>query len=172
MGKLYEEPLMLYDAGDGEMIYQNNRYYPVSRAYLERISDAIQNTLKCFDNDGIDDIYLDKLETEEKNRRIQEEKDRYKKEKEIKKFKPKDHLYLIQNTENKCFKIGRSKNPKGRLKQLQIASHEKLILLFVLEEKGELEKEFHYIFDMIRLNSEWFHYDDSIIKKFKSLLNK
>ena len=43
------------------------------------------------------------------------------------------HLYIIQSSNKGNFKIGRSKNPSKRLKQLQTGSPYKLKLVLVLE---------------------------------------
>ena len=54
-----------------------------------------------------------------------------------------DHLYIIQSDISGAMKIGRSKNPKKRLKQLQTGSPYKLKLLVEVPGKGLLEKSLH-----------------------------
>lgn len=77
------------------------------------------------------------------------------------------YIYLILDKINDAYKIGYSKNPKGRLKQLQIATSNKLELLFTLEcNKGFIESEIHHLFRNLRINSEWFKTDDSILDYF------
>lgn len=84
----------------------------------------------------------------------------------------KDHLYLIRNTVTGNVKIGRSINPVARLKQLNIASEDKLELIKVSENNGYLEEETHAIFSHLRLNSEWFKYEYSIIEYFNKTVQK
>ena len=72
------------------------------------------------------------------------------------------HLYIIQSDSTGNFKIGRSKHPEKRLKQLQTGNPNKLKLILVLENQGHREKLLHN-----RINSwtrkkskgEWFEFD-------------
>ena len=54
-----------------------------------------------------------------------------------------DHLYIIQSDISGAMKIGRSKNPKKRLKQLQTGSPYKLKLLVEVSGQGLQEKSLH-----------------------------
>jgi len=72
------------------------------------------------------------------------------------------HLYIIQSSNNGNFKIGRSKNPKKRLMQLQTGSPYRLKLILVLEEMGHLEKKVHnYIMsgNKRKCKGEWFDFE-------------
>ena len=71
------------------------------------------------------------------------------------------HLYIIQTDKTGAFKIGRSKNPTKRLKQLQTGCPDKLRLLLVLENKGHMEKNLHQRLRNFksRRNGEWFDFD-------------
>ena len=71
------------------------------------------------------------------------------------------HLYIIQSDKTGAIKIGRSKNPENRLKQLQTGSPYKLKLLLVVEGRGDLEKRLHQKLDKWkqRRNGEWFEFD-------------
>ena len=55
----------------------------------------------------------------------------------------KDSLYVIQSDVTGAVKIGRSKNPIARLKQLQTGSPHKLKLLCELPEMGHKEILLH-----------------------------
>lgn len=68
--------------------------------------------------------------------------------------KSDDHLYFITNGDG--LKIGRSKNPSKRLKELQTGSASKLEILCVIKNKGFLEKTLHRCFNDIKLHGEWF----------------
>jgi hypothetical protein len=82
----------------------------------------------------------------------------------------KDDLYLIHDETFDTLKIGRSKNPKSRLNQLQCATSNSLNILFVKKDLGSKEKELHGLFDKLRLSSEWFKNDGQIIKYFNEIL--
>lgn len=71
------------------------------------------------------------------------------------------HLYIIQSSNNGCFKIGRSKHPEKRLKQLQTGSPFKLKIILVLENEGRQEKSLHMRFPKsdITCEGEWFDFD-------------
>ena len=71
-------------------------------------------------------------------------------------------IYLIST--NTHIKLGFSKNPKRRLKQLQTANAEKLMLLKVFPGDKKVEKELHDLLDEYRMEGEWFLYDDDIFK--------
>lgn len=77
-----------------------------------------------------------------------------------------DHLYLI--TDGRGVKIGRSKNPQKRLKELKTANPSKMEIVCVIRNKGFLEKTLHRCFDDIRLEGEWFE-TSARIAKFMAL---
>ena len=69
------------------------------------------------------------------------------------------HLYIIQMNITGDIKIGRSKHPEKRLKQLQTGCPHKLKLILVVEDMGWYETVLHrrMAFAAIRKNGEWFH---------------
>jgi hypothetical protein len=71
------------------------------------------------------------------------------------------HLYIIQSSNNGCFKIGRSKHPKKRLKQLQTGSPFELKIILVIDNEGRKEKSLHKRFPKREINckGEWFDFD-------------
>lgn len=86
----------------------------------------------------------------------------------VKKEPKKGFIYLIKDEINNTLKIGFSKNPKSRLNQLQIATSNKLNLLYTIKNQTqEDEKSLHDYFSCLKINSEWFVNDNSIIKYFK-----
>jgi len=72
-----------------------------------------------------------------------------------------DHLYVVQSDVSGAIKIGRSKDPQSRLKQLQTGSPYKLKLLVVVPEKGNIEKSLHQKFSYYKQNckGEWFDFN-------------
>lgn len=72
-----------------------------------------------------------------------------------------DHLYFIANEVGEV-KIGRSKNPQQRLKDLNTSSATGLKLLHVASNKGVMERQLHKCFEDIALTGEWFAYTERI----------
>lgn len=70
-----------------------------------------------------------------------------------------DCLYLIQIKAEGQIKIGRSTNPKKRLKDLQSGSPYELRLLIVLEGQGWREKILHSLLKEWVCFGEWFSCD-------------
>lgn len=68
----------------------------------------------------------------------------------------KDHLYFAI-IEDKV-KIGRSKNPKGRMSEMSTAMFKKP-KVYVFNNKGFMETKLHHIFSDFRLHGEWFTFD-------------
>lgn len=69
------------------------------------------------------------------------------------------HLYFIQSAVTGAIKIGRSKHPKKRLRQLQTGSPHKLRILLVIEHNGHREKILHQRLKHHRIRygrGEWF----------------
>lgn len=155
------------------IIAVNARQYHLSlllRSDIEILIKELQETLNEYDNHNISDNYIRYL-------RIQEIVDTHKKcEEEYNKIKNEkkesiiDDLYLILDATDNAVKIGRSKKPSSRISQLQTSTSHKLELLYKIEGKGYLEKELHKRFADIRLKSEWFKNDGTIIKYFNEEL--
>ena len=71
------------------------------------------------------------------------------------------HLYIIQSDKTGSLKIGRSKDPVSRLKQLQTGSPHSLKLILIAENKGHLEKKLHKDLKRFknRRKGEWFDFE-------------
>lgn len=71
------------------------------------------------------------------------------------------YLYFIQSHKTGMIKIGVSKHPEKRLKQLQTGCADKLRIIAVFEGLGWRERALHDRLKRwrIRSNGEWFHYD-------------
>ncbi len=63
-------------------------------------------------------------------------------------------IYFIQDTKSRAIKIGTSRNPVARLKELQTAHAHPLVLLAVMDGGVVEERELHQKF--ARLHGEWF----------------
>ena len=74
-------------------------------------------------------------------------------------MRDKDDLYIIQSDKTGMIKIGRSKDPEKRLKQLQTGNPNKLKLIACFKNEGWREKQIHESLRAYRLKGEWFSYD-------------
>jgi hypothetical protein len=74
-----------------------------------------------------------------------------------------DSLYIIQSDKSGAIKIGRSKNPQQRLKQLQTGSPFRLKILLILEGKGSIEKQLHRRLNEYKQDckGEWFDFNST-----------
>ena len=84
-----------------------------------------------------------------------------------------DNLYIIQSDVTGMIKVGRSKDPQKRLKQLQTGNPNKLKLIASFKGEGWKEKTLHERLRRYRLEGEWFSYDcvgsipDSLYEQIK-----
>ena len=85
----------------------------------------------------------------------------------------KDNLYIIQSDKSGMIKIGRSKDPNKRLKQLQTGNPNKLKLIASFKDMGWREKLLHERLSEWSEQGEWFNYGcvgsipDDIYEKIK-----
>jgi hypothetical protein len=68
--------------------------------------------------------------------------------------------YFIQANDGRI-KIGVSTKPENRLKQLQTAHSEPLVILLVVQ--GDIERKLHSQFAELRLSGEWFKPESSLL---------
>lgn len=68
------------------------------------------------------------------------------------------YIYLIQSLESSRYKIGISKNPKKRIKELQTGSNEeiKLIHQYESEYARKIETTLHNRYAHLKTHGEWF----------------
>lgn len=149
-----------------------NGYICFTYEELHRLRRAIDETIRAYDALGWDDVDIKKRNTqiidtywEQVNEKIRKES----KEEKPKKKNTQDYLYLIHDTVQNTLKIGITANPKNRFRNIQLATSNKLVMLYALKGKAHLEKELHKEFSEIRLASEWFKFDERIIERYKGL---
>ena len=70
--------------------------------------------------------------------------------------------YFIQGAKTGMIKIGRSKDPIGRLSDLQSGASEDLILLGYLNT--DVERHLHRVFADLRSHGEWFYPEPKLIE--------
>ena len=144
------------------------RHICFTREELLRLRNAIDETLKAYDDLGWDDSDV-KNRNEQIEMEFWEEVKSNDRTKDKKQKTSQDYLYLIHDTIHNTLKIGISANPKNRFRNIQLATSNKLVMLYALKGRAHLEKELHKEFAEIRLASEWFKYDERIIERYKSL---
>lgn len=74
----------------------------------------------------------------------------------------KNKIYFIQDLKTGLVKIGKSNNPKLRLKTLQTGSSSELKLLKTIPGGIYLEQILHKYFNHIRKKGEWFMLDSEL----------
>lgn len=80
------------------------------------------------------------------------------------------YVYLISDKNSYSYKIGISKNPKTRLKQLQTGSDRELVICkqVLCENADQVEASLHHIYSMNNIKGEWFELSDSDIETFEN----
>lgn len=68
-------------------------------------------------------------------------------------------VYFIQDTNTGFVKIGKSNNPRGRMKSFQTGSASKLVIRKVIDGGLYLERILHIYFSKLRKRGEWFKPD-------------
>jgi hypothetical protein len=68
------------------------------------------------------------------------------------------YIYLIQSLEEGYYKIGISKNPQRRIKELQTGNSSplKLVETYQSEHAGQIERTLHRRYSHFHKNGEWF----------------
>ncbi len=69
-----------------------------------------------------------------------------------------NYIYLIKNTEESYYKIGVSKDPKKRIKELNTGNSAELVLvgMYETEYAYKIERTFHRRYSYLRKHGEWF----------------
>ena len=147
-----------------------NGYICFTFEELHRLRRAIDETIRAYDSLGWEESDIKKRNTEIVDTFWEEIRKKSSVEEPKKKRNTQDYLYLIHDTINNTLKIGITANPTNRFRNIQLATSNKLVMLYALKGKAHLEKELHKEFAEIRLASEWFQYDERIIEKYKTLL--
>jgi len=79
------------------------------------------------------------------------------------------YVYFIQGLCGGAIKIGFSKNPEVRLKELQTGYPDTLTILLIIPGTEATERAIHRKFEASRLKGEWFRPDDYLIEEMKKL---
>lgn len=86
----------------------------------------------------------------------------------------KNYVYLIYSQANNSYKIGISKNPIKRLKELQTGNSDKLEILSIFESlfANKLEKTLHRQFNHLHDRGEWFFLSEQEVSNFLNICEK
>jgi len=79
-----------------------------------------------------------------------------------------NYLYFFQLADKGYIKIGISKNPFNRLKQIQTNNPYKIIFLGVMKNRVGLERKIHKLFNKSRGFGEWF----KLTQKLKNFIKR
>jgi hypothetical protein len=80
-----------------------------------------------------------------------------------------NYVYFIADLEKDVVKIGISKNPKKRLKQLQTSNSNRLALLGFIEGNLDKERYLQTYFRKYWLSGEWFKLNDFVLDYINSV---
>lgn len=90
--------------------------------------------------------------------------------KELKEVKKNiDNIYTYLMFDGLYYKIGKSKNPEKRLKQIQTSNP--LALLLEYSDKVD-EKNLHKLYSNYRIKNEWFNLNDKQVEEIKYFFKK
>jgi hypothetical protein len=81
-----------------------------------------------------------------------------------------DHLYVMLNQWNGMIKIGRSRDPKKRRRQIEGATGQEIALVLVLEGRGHEEARLHSLLRSHRGRGEWFRRTGSCVAMLNQAL--
>jgi hypothetical protein len=84
------------------------------------------------------------------------------------------YVYLIQSIEDEKLKIGVSKNPNLRIKNIQTGNGNKIKLIesYLTKYPNKIENILHNRYSYCRKTGEWFEYDLELIVNFKKICRK
>jgi len=163
-GNYYLRNAVVFSVENGFLTIRNNNGMLSPLSELKKIVEYLSHTIDSFNEElSIQEAVQEReLELEQyKNRDIKAEK----KARKIKSF-----VYLMLGESGK-YKIGTSKAPKRRLKELRLASSENIILVGTIEilDAYKIEKEIHDLFIDKKSHSEWFSLTNNDIRTIKKL---
>lgn len=135
--------------------YNHHQYHEMLGRYqaIEKEYDRYKNTQIDIEKQQ---FLLQKERQELKDTRAQLKRDRM--DFEQSKKPTNGFVYFIQDTVTGHIKIGKSKNPKARLSQLQTSTVNELKLLHIIEceDMDEIETALHKRFEDKHIRGEWF----------------
>ena len=122
-------------------------------------------------------VYREVLDEDYKNSKINKKAKKTKKQKTTRVLRmgiKNGYVYIIYNKENEICKVGWSKAPRKRLKNLQVGCPYKLSIMFYFKACKNDEKNLHKILKEHSLVGEWFKLSQDLLDKindYKKCLN-
>lgn len=120
----------------------------------KRFRKWLVSFLRCLKNRSKEELFL---------------KIRNPSKKETKKVHSNLWIYFIQEKGSGNIKIGVSKSPAKRLKQLQVYNSTSLKLIFTIKGSYEIEGEIHDKFSKYNIHGEWFQGEEEILNYINNL---
>ncbi|MCG6146630.1 GIY-YIG nuclease family protein [Leptospira bandrabouensis] len=166
------EALKLYDIMDSFQVYINqNASIKTLKGYIELATKVKENGIDLEFNISIDmfiarcQIKIEDLE--EKNIQIE-------KQNRIKKAKAEDKGFIYILKSEFGYKIGKTKKPKERHAHFTVKLPFNFEKVFEIEVIGyhQREKDLHDLYNVKRINGEWFNLTESDLIKIKEFLFK
>jgi len=77
------------------------------------------------------------------------------------------YLYIIKF--NNLYKIGWSKNPSNRIKQLTLGPSAEIIFEKPFPNISKVEKNLHHLFEEKKVSGEWFELSEEDIEQIESM---
>lgn len=160
---MFRENMGMYFINDDYPLQKNSyQYADIKEAIMLR--DKLNDVINKYSQSDID----------EANRQLME--DVYSESKtqgDISTKVNSGFVYLLLG-ENGKYKIGKSKNPERRCKELSLSSCEnhKLIHSFYCKNPHSQEQRLHELFNNNRSHSEWFCLSDKDVKYIKGLCDE
>jgi hypothetical protein len=83
-----------------------------------------------------------------------------------------NYVYYVVDTERDVVKVGISRNPWSRVKDIQVGSSSKFELLATLKTTERSEKALHKFFAATRLQGEWFERSEALNSLIQKTISK
>lgn len=154
---------------ENQFIININGYKPLYHlSDLIRLRDMVEKSIETYISKDISDEIVDSDNKEYVEEHLQSCKNTESKS-IFEKITKNDYLYLFLDKANNKLKIGRSENPKKRLRSIQYEYNIILESLFKLENCGQMESFVLDIFSKYNLHGEWFSFNQEIVDYFATL---
>jgi len=87
--------------------------------------------------------------------------------------KDRNYIYFIGTEDKKSIKIGMSKNPWSRVRELQTGNNQKINVITTLATtEATTDREVHELFPTTKIHGEWFEWDSNISQVIERIINK
>jgi Meiotically up-regulated gene 113 len=164
------EALKLYDIIDTFQIYINqNDSIDTLKSYIELAIKVKENEIDLGFKINID-MFIARCQIRIEN--LEEKRLQIEKQNNIKKVKAEDRGFIYILKSEFGYKIGKTKKPKERHAHFTVKLPFNFEKVFEIEVTGyhQREKDLHDLYNLKRINGEWFNLTDSDLIKIKEYL--